>query len=167
MRSYVIPFGFNITTIGSVRPCFFIQMVDHLMPSRNGQYKLIGGLVEEGETPKQAILRELSEEVPGWLDKVRNPMPIHENYCFGYEGVDSNGLFEIYKDSEIIIFGVYVDAGSISWKLYKESTTEGSPVCFDYVKIIYGTVPSQWVFENCYTECAKLARHLNTQIFRE
>ena len=108
MRAYVIPIALSEA---ADRRCAvaFLQRKDHLLgPQLCDMLLAIGGKVEHGETPQQAALRELHEEVPGWLP-------------------DAPELEPLYDDAEITVFVTPADAGLRSTRAFVRATTEGMP----------------------------------------
>lgn len=57
--------------------------------SHPNSWSFIGGGIEEGESPEEALKREIKEEIPGcdikniaFLDKLYTPDTKFKNYCF-------------------------------------------------------------------------------------
>jgi hypothetical protein len=137
MRAYLIPIGVHE---GRERPfsLAFMQRKDHgLGPDLCDMLLATGGAVESGEDARRAALRELEEEVPGWL------FP------------DEANIEQIYADEAITVFTVSGDASLESARTFIQRTREGVPALLS-TEAIRALADDRWVYPQMKT--ALLAR---------
>lgn len=95
-----------------------------------GKYNGVGGKLELGETPEQAMIREAEEEI--------SITPIH------YEKVGENEYSEFIKDEPVnLVFHLYV---TYSWLGEPKETEEMKPFWFDIDKIPYNKMFSADIY---------------------
>lgn len=72
---------------------YLLQLRDEHAPSFQHCWTLFGGAVEPGETPKQALLRELHEELELTPDQIKSLQQIQDNH-------DQTGIQQIILELE-------------------------------------------------------------------
>lgn len=107
MRAYLIPIALCEVDGGRFAVAF-MQRKDHLLGRHLADMLLaIGGALEPGEDARRAVVRELEEEVPGWLV------------------VDPAGVEHLFSDDSITVFVTPGDPSAASARTFVRSTQEG------------------------------------------
>jgi hypothetical protein len=141
-RVFVIPFGFFTRNSGRVSAAVFLNRKDIYLPDGKGknhfENKLLmfGGAVEEGETNQVALLRELSEEAPGWYNRARLTGTSKSVYGLPAE----SGFALLHEDNDFSIYACAVDVGQVSHRMFSNCCTEGEVAAYTLDSI--GAVPN-------------------------
>lgn len=139
MRAYLVPIAI-CDSIGEPFAIALLQRKDHLLGARVCDKLLaVGGKVEPGESPKEAALRELDEEVPGWWPAT-----------MGTAAPEPEQLEALYRDEEIEVFVVPARVDAESTQRFVRGTQEGVPAILSAAAIRALPDPC-WVFPQLKT----------------
>ena len=101
----------------------------HPVAAFRHKLKGVGGIVEEGEAPEVAVLRELDEEQPGWFARVPGT-----GKRWGEPGTQVAAVNNLHKAGEAtakdIVWHVYLaptDLGLHSFRKARSVATESTP----------------------------------------
>lgn len=127
MRAYLIPIA--VCEVDDDRFAIaFMQRKDHHLGRRLADMLLaIGGALEPGEDARTAVVRELEEEVPGWLE------------------LDPASVEHLFSDDSITVFVAPGDPSAASARTFIQSTREGIPAILS-AHAVRALADDRWVY---------------------
>jgi hypothetical protein len=163
-RSYVLPVGVFTDSQGKNHASCFVQIVDHVLPSLCGFYKPIGGAVESGETPLQAVKREFLEENPGWYDLAR--IPGTSKGAWNFQKFNNfqieSGFCLLHDSDQYSLYLAFVDVGPVSFRKFVETCKESCPVALNINAL--AKTKSNWIFPEMYEQISNVLESLNKHL---
>jgi hypothetical protein len=145
-RAYVIPVGLFSDRNGRPSPVAFLQHTDHVLPDYCGLIKPIGGAMNPGESEVETLVREMSEENPGWYSSAR--IPGTSKGCWGLKA--EGGFSPLIVNDKVSVYLAFVDAGVVAHRLYVNSSKESSPITMN-IRAVTRSSDSDWLFPELKT----------------